>query len=59
MTHFNHYISTQAEHLNVLFFVITFHSSPVQGNTRKSTLLGSIDKTVTAGGARLLKNRIT
>ena len=33
--------------------------SPAQGNTRKSTLLGSIDKTVTAGGARLLKNRIT
>ena len=34
-------------------------TSPAQGNTRKSTLLGSIDRTVTAGGARLLKNRIT
>ena len=35
-----------------------FLTSPVQGNTRKYTLLGIIDKTVTAGGARLLKSRI-
>jgi DNA mismatch repair ATPase MutS len=33
--------------------------SPQQGNSKKSTLLGSLDRTLTAAGARLLRARLT
>ena len=39
--------------------VVLIFISPRHGNSRKATLLGSIDKTVTPAGGRLLKRLLS